>query len=84
MALHTSDPTWQAGHPDLTDAALGELFALAEAYEARAASGEAETLTQLRALRPDAELVSFLLASADHLRAVLAELPVAAAAGIPN
>ncbi|WP_374976446.1 sugar phosphate isomerase/epimerase family protein [Microbacterium trichothecenolyticum] len=84
MALHTSDPTWQAGHPDLTDAALGELFALAEAYEARAARGEAETLAQLRALRPDAELVSFLLASADHLRAVLAELPVAVAVGIPN
>ena len=84
MALHTSDPTWQAGHPDLTEAALGELFALAEAYEARAARGGAETLAQLRGLRPDEELVTVLLACADHLRAVLAQLPATTPAGIPN
>ncbi|MBW9108489.1 sugar phosphate isomerase/epimerase family protein [Microbacterium ureisolvens] len=81
MALHTSDPTWRAGHPDLTDAALGELYALAQAYEARAERGDTETIAQLRAPRPDTDLVTFLLACADHLRAVLAQLPATAAVG---
>jgi len=84
MKLHTADPTWQAGHPDLTDEALAELFALAESYEERAARGEAESLDQLRALRPQEAFISFLLASADHLRGVLAQLPATAGAGIPN
>ena len=87
MKLHTADAIWQAGHPDLTAEALAELVALAESYEARAAQGEAESLAQLRAMRPAEELLSFLLACADHLRAVLTDVPAAAglpAAGAPN
>jgi sugar phosphate isomerase/epimerase len=71
MKLHTADPVWQAGHPDLTDAALAELTALAEAYEARALAGDAETIEQLRALRPAEAINDFALRCASHLRAVL-------------
>ncbi|MFK4804530.1 sugar phosphate isomerase/epimerase family protein [Microbacterium sp. ZW CA_36] len=72
MKLHVADPTWRAGHPDLTDEALQSLDALAVAYEARVAAGDAESLAQLRALRPDSELEQFLLRCAAHLRATLA------------
>jgi sugar phosphate isomerase/epimerase len=74
MPLHLHDPRWRAGHPDLTDAALAELQGLAAAYEARSASGEVETLEQLRQSRADGRQAheQFVAASAAHLRAAIA------------
>lgn len=72
MKLHTGDPVWRAGHPDLTDAALAELNELAAGYQERAARGEAEDIAALRALRPERAVDDFALRCAAHLREVLA------------
>lgn len=69
MRLHTADLVWRAGHPDLTPEALGELERLAAGYEERAARGDAESLEQLRAFRPDpGEHDRFVARCALHLR----------------
>jgi len=79
MRLHTEHPIWQAGHPDLTPGSLAELHRLAEDYERRADAGAAETLEQLRALRPAPdEHDRFVARCADHLRERLAARLVAA------
>jgi sugar phosphate isomerase/epimerase len=80
MRLHTEHPAWRAGHPDLTPEALSELHRLAADYEARADAGDAETLTELRAFRPDpAEHDRFVARCAAHLRERLAARLVPAA-----
>lgn len=77
MRLHTSDPTWRAGHPDLTPEALSTLEGLAADYERRAALGHADDLEELRRHRPlHPDLDEFLLACAGHLREVLARRPI--------
>ena len=69
MLLHTDDPTWRRGHPDLDDDALTELYLLAEQYEHRAAAGFALTAGQLRDLPPGAAAHdTFVATSAAHLR----------------
>lgn len=84
MKLHTGDPIWRAGHPDLTDAALAELTALAVEYEARAALGEAEDIVALRALRPERAVDDFALRCAAHLRTVLSRRGESAVAITPS
>ncbi|EHJ61801.1 hypothetical protein NSU_1257 [Novosphingobium pentaromativorans US6-1] len=77
MQLHVHDPRWREGHPDLTDAALEQLYAMAERYEARAAAGEAQSLEELRLVRTDVRQShdKFVETSAAHLRAALAARP---------
>lgn len=79
MRLHTELPVWLDGHPDLTDDALAELHRLADAYEQRALAGEAETLAELRAFRPEpGEHDRFVARCAAHLRERLAARAFAA------
>jgi len=80
MPVLDTDPQWRAGHPDLTDAELDRLRALAHDYAARAAAGAAEPLESLRARR-DARPAhdDFVARSAAHLRSTLAGLAPAAA-----
>ncbi|NQX25884.1 sugar phosphate isomerase/epimerase [Microbacteriaceae bacterium VKM Ac-2854] len=69
MKLHVDDPTWQVGHPDLTPAALAELYRLADGYHARAEAALAPTAEQLRErVDPVPAHNAFVAASAAHLR----------------
>lgn len=69
MLLHPDDPTWRAGHPDLTPAALAELLRLADDYRARADAGLAPSAEALRVrTEPVSSHGAFVAASAAHLR----------------
>jgi sugar phosphate isomerase/epimerase len=83
MPILDGDPTWRAGHPDLTDDELVRLRLAAQEYLARADAGEAETLDELRAPRPArAAHEEFVARSAAHLRATLAALTTPATASL--
>ena len=75
MPILDRDPVWLASHVDLSAGELDRLRDAADDYAARAASGEAENLDQLRALRPaTAAHHEFLARSVAHLRATVADL----------
>lgn len=74
MPLEIYDPTWLAAHPDLTAEELAQVVRLATLGEAKLTRGEIAAPDAYDAEPWEEQKLKRLVASRDHLRAVLATL----------
>jgi sugar phosphate isomerase/epimerase len=74
MPMHVHDPTWLAGHPDLTDAEMSEILRLTRYYQRRAEAGEVPSAEFLIGTPCDeTEQLRFIDVTARYLRQIIDE-----------